>query len=172
MKKLLIILSILFIGITSYAQTTTSPSGNTVYKLYSTFNKDTLGYLKTNFETNKAFYIGKPLSTLLGDLELPVLSSTPSFHLYDPVNNLSLYFIPTNEKWNRMNKKGKFVYISVTLSQPIPAADIYALIKQVKVAYPSYSSFQLCDWETLQQSFYAPRIIQDIQVYQIDYSQP
>jgi hypothetical protein len=38
----------------------------------ATFNKDTLQYLITNFENQKAKYIGKPIGMVFNDLELEI----------------------------------------------------------------------------------------------------
>jgi hypothetical protein len=51
-----------------------SASGNKPYRPLKSFNLDTMAYLKYNFEERKAAYIGKPLSELLKDCELPVKS--------------------------------------------------------------------------------------------------
>ena len=129
---------------------------------------DTLSYLKTNFDTNKAFYIGKPISVLLGDLQLPVLSSLPYNLISNQVTEFSLDFISTSERFKRRENKGKIVEIFITFNQAIPSADIYALFQQIKIAYPT----NIGDWTSLDNTFYGSRIIKDIQVYQVDFSQP
>jgi len=166
MKKLVLFISLVFAIVGMQAQTT-AKSGNTAYVSYSTFNKDTLSYLKTNFDTNKAFYIGKSVSTLLGDLELPVLSSMADDLISNQVTVFCLEFISTSESFKRSENQGKEVLMYITLNQAIPSADIYALFNQIKVAYPNNS----LDWTPLHNTFYGGRIIKDIQVFLIDNSQ-
>jgi len=183
MKKLLTIVFCIAIAIQTQAATNSAKSGNPTYQGLSIFQQthtikvlgrnmtvtftDTLSYLKANFDTNKAFYIGKPVSTLLGDLELPVLSSEPSDLISNQVTVFSLDFISTSESFKRSENQGKEVLMYITLNQAIPSADIYALFNQIKVAYPN----NIGDWTPLESAFYGGRIIKDIQVFLIDNSQ-
>jgi len=162
---------------------TTAQSGNTNYQGLSIFQQthtikvlgrnmtviftDTLSYLKTNFDTNKAFYIGKPVSTLLDDLELPVLSSDYTPPLVDQVFDVSLDFISTSEVFKRIENKGKIVSIIITFDKAILENDIVVLDAQIKAVYPN----NLGDWTPFDKTFYGSRIIKDIQVFLIDNSQ-
>jgi hypothetical protein len=162
-------ISIIAVNCIINLQAQTAPSGNTTYVKYSTFNKDTLNYLKTNFEINKSFYIGKPLNTLLGDLELPVLYSTFIHHLPTKVEGVSLSLISGASELDISQSKGKVVNILITFSQPIPMTEIDALINQLRT---TYANTNIPDWDNLQKAFYGNRIIGDIQVVLYDYSKP
>ena len=172
------------IAIQTQAATNSAKSGNPAYQGLSIFQQthtvkvlgrnmtvtftDTLSYLKTNFDTNKAFYIGKPVSTLLGDLELQVRSNdvTPNIDA-GTIIDFSLLFISTTESFRRRENNGKIVYVQITFNQPVLESDLDVLYGQVRATYPN----NIFDWNPLDATFYGSRIIKDIQVYQVDFSQ-
>ncbi len=72
MKKIIII-----IAISIFSVIATNAQKSTNYVSFANSNKDTLQYLKNNFENQKAKYIGQPLSKIFNDLELKILYHYP-----------------------------------------------------------------------------------------------
>jgi len=119
MKKIIIIIAI---SIFSVIATNAQKSAN--YVSFANSNKDTLQYLKNNFENQKAKYIGKPLSKIFNDLELKILNHSP-INRVPPgmtgrdkrnIAGISLGFYNDNE-WNRKTKEEREVMklFSVTI---------------------------------------------------------
>jgi hypothetical protein len=100
-------------------------------------NKDTLQYLINNFENQKLKYIGKPMSTIFNDLELPIRGNL--FITQRPANkkyfaglifkfyNVGAYRILPHDKQKEFYKNMKNYEIYIETEQAIKSADYYLL---------------------------------------------
>ncbi len=157
MKKLIILLAIAINVIACHTQKK-AISGNKNYISYSKFNNDTLKYLKTNFENNKAFYIGKTIKTLVDDSEINVLSLSPLVPKKDQkVYGVSLFFVNNNEKSDKIYEGGGLYCIIVNFQEGISGAEVFSKENSTGVWNPSGASF------------YGERIIKDIEVVHYEY---
>lgn len=138
-----------------------SPSGNSNYLQFSTFNNDTVTYLKANFETNKSYYIGKPVSVLLSDLELTVLSYTPAQDMnFKRSNGVMLCFMSYSEKHQKAIKHLKNLSFYIEFQTPVPNEEFGNYFLSLK----ANGVVNVYDWGTYPINFYKDRIIKDIKV--------
>lgn len=159
-------------AIALHAQTIPA-SGNPNYKTFAEEGKDTLSYLTYNFYTGKSFYIGKTLSVLLGDLELPVLSCDYNINSTNiDVTEISLDIISDDEVWKRMENNGKITTLIVTFQKGISQTDIKTLLQNLKTTYPNYVGNVFAYWESLQTAFFGSQIIKELNVSTIDFKNP
>ncbi len=125
MKKILVIAALVVIVIACHTQKT-AISGNTNYTPYTKFKDDTLSYLKTNFDNNKNFYIGKPLKVLLNDLEILPISMTDFFpnKFGSKKNTIGVelkFFTREQYEYRIKNEKGSLpLYMFIDFQEAIP----------------------------------------------------
>ena len=137
-------------------------SDNKEYVPYAKFKNDTLNYLKANFEENKNFYIGKPVKTILDDLEIPVLTSRRSGSMKDRnISELSLIFI----SWVELDKRTEHD-LYIYFQESIPFSELDVLIKDKREKYDDPVARMA--WTELDAEFYGSRIIKDIQVVKFE----
>jgi hypothetical protein len=128
----------------------------------ASFNKDTLQYLKANFDNQKAKYIGKPIGMIFYDLELEIkgqsrINQSPRNKKYSAgvilkFYNLSLYRKLPLEKGEAFFKDMKNYSLYIETVQPINMLDYIALIrKDVNV-----------EWSNNMKTFYSPYIVKSI----------
>lgn len=91
------------------------------YRKLALFKGDTLLYLKTNFINNKQYFIGKNISYLLKNLELPVNKYlySPTFPPNSVYNHISLQFTNDVTVQNHINKKQSPLILILDFEQPI-----------------------------------------------------
>ena len=157
MKKYLISFIITLITVASMnAQKTPG------YIPLASFNKDTLQYLITNFENQKAKYIGKPIGMIFYDLELEIkvqlhINQSPRNKKYLAgvilkFYNVNLYRTLSLEKQRAFYKDRKNYAIYIETEATIKMSDYTSLIRQdVNV-----------DWSNNMKTFYAPYIVKSI----------
>jgi hypothetical protein len=119
------------------------------------FNGDTLAYVKANFVQNKDRYLHKPLSVLLTDLGVPVVSYFPGGQFIDPAHfsDIMVSFYPRGELHRRIAKHQKPLIIRLAFDSSMnrdSAMTVYKLGHG--------------DWEDADRRFYEDRSISDIQV--------
>ncbi len=141
---------------------------NPNYVPFARFNNDTLAYVKANFENNKDFYIGKPVSVLLNDFEIPVLSgnSSPSFRVY--FNDVRLFFVGYEQRRNECAS----IVCTVSFTQEYP--DVELIEQLYESIIPGFSEqparllepgeANIYDWTPKHAAFYGSRIIKDIEI--------
>lgn len=133
---------------------------NPEYKDLSSFNNDTLEYVKTNFYENQQFYVGKPLIVLFNDLETDIVNFTPN-SLWNPMDksdgvSLTVRYTKHVESHNK----------SVT---HVPAAT--NIIIKFTEHYTYKDALGLCDrnteidWCKAQEDFYKDFIVKEIFIY-------
>ena len=127
------------------------------YKPLSDFDYKPKEYLQYNFEERKIHYVGKPLSELLKELEIPVMSLFDHWAT-DPgcgCNFTSLYF--ENERANRYRsivQDENPLYLSILWEEEIPC-DV------------SNKRFELYgnNWNIINAAFYGEKVVRDVQVF-------
>ena len=157
MKKYII--SFIFTLITAASMNAQKTPG---YVPLASFNKDTLQYLITNFENQKAKYIGKPIGMIFYDLELEIKGNLPLQQ--SPRNkkylagvilkfyNVNLYRTLSLEKQRTFYKDMKNYAIYIETEVPQNRADYLSLLRQeVNI-----------NWSNNFKSFYSPYIVKSI----------
>ena len=144
MKK--IIFTLLFIATISVAKSQTIT--------------DTAAYLIDSIQAKKAYYIGKPLSTLLHDLRISIksyLPMTPIPSLPDtiPFASTVLSFYYLNTIMNKMYLRQKDLNIHIRFNTPI-------LIP--KTSFMIGGFFYGTEWTTQKANFFGQYILSDINV--------
>ena len=134
----------------------------------ASFNKDTLQYLKANFESQKAKYIGKPIGMVFNDLELEIkrelrLNQSPRNKKYFAgvildFYNLSLYRKLSLEEGEAFFREMKNFGLYIETVQPINDIDYTTLIRQEYINNGNSS----VDWSNNMKAFYAPFIVKSI----------
>jgi len=86
------------------------------------FKADTLGYVQKNFIDNKSKYIGKDISVLLHDIEIPIISYMPgiSFNNDDIMPDITLQFYSMEKTTQLANSPNKPTDIIIELLKPVP----------------------------------------------------
>jgi hypothetical protein len=112
---------------------------------------DTLQYLKTNFELRKDYYIGKPFSVLLTDLNIQpktVWPTTP-FRKKNSVISSRFKFAKKENTFVRSN-----IVLDISWQEEIPRATVKF--------YEQKNGFLFTNDE---RTFYGNKIVKDIKVY-------
>lgn len=141
MKKLLFILFTVLIAckskqeinsITKQDVLITTKSKNPNYKELKDFQGDTLKYLQTNFLEHKDMYIGKPLDSLLNNLEIDIKAYSNTYNS----KNLNLspdlilsFYSRYEEKIKIKNKKNPLV-LTVQWEVALPQDKIIELARK------------------------------------------
>jgi len=131
----------------------------------ASFNKDTLQYLKANFENQKAKYIGKPIGMIFNDLELEIkcglrLNQSPRSKKYFAGVILLFYNLSLNqsyslEKRRRLSEEMKNYGLYIETEQPINSVDYITISRR------DYANGNV-DWSNNRKIFFAPFIVKSI----------
>ncbi|NDP27962.1 MAG: hypothetical protein GZ087_11125 [Flavobacterium sp.] len=134
----------------------------------ATFNKDTLQYLISNFDNQKAKYIGKPIGMVFNDIELEIkrelrLNQSPRNKKYFAGVILDFYNVALNqtyslEKRRRLNEEMKNYGLYIETVQAINSVDYYALSRQEYINNGNSS----VDWSNNYKAFYTHFIVKSI----------
>ncbi len=142
-------------------------NGNSDYIPFEKFNNDTLTYLKTNFENNKDFYIGKPVSVLFGNFELPVLSGNPSPSHRVYFDNVNLYFV----SYEHSRDECASIICTVSFTQEYPHTELTTLYESIIPGFSKQPArllnrgeANIYDWTPKHAVFFGSRIIKDIEI--------
>ena len=158
MKKYLISFVFTLIGV-AFVNAQKTPG----YIPLASFNKDTLQYLKANFESQKAKYIGKPIGMVFNDLELEIkgqsrINQSPRNKNYFAGAILYLYNVDLRGKLSLeqkcafySEKKNYGLYIET--EQPVNMLDYIAVLRQANVGI---------HWSNNMKTFYDPYIVKSI----------
>jgi hypothetical protein len=133
------------------------------YVPLASFNKDTLQYLITNFENQKAKYIGKPIGMIFYDLELEIkgqsrINQSPRNKNYFAgvildFYNVDLYGGLSLEKGEAFFREKKNYCLYIETVQPVSWVDYIAVLRQANVDI---------HWSNNMKTFYAPFIVKSI----------
>jgi hypothetical protein len=157
MKKIILTICIVVTIISCSVQK--PRSGNTSYKALKNFNKDTLAYLKYNFEEHADSYKGKPISAVAYDLEIKVFNYIPGFAYMNKQEQ-----IPNLEIDLGVIEK-QVVNINIELDQSLLLNDVKTMLTQSHKAYPD-STYTT---SPIKRDFYKKLKIKDIKVYEYEY---
>ncbi|MFD1258554.1 hypothetical protein ACFQ3S_17240 [Mucilaginibacter terrae] len=121
------------------------------YKPLSTYNGDTLNYVKQNFIDRRAAYIDKPLSILLKDLELTVKDFSSGSAGVNPNEDivLSLEFYSYLQKKSKIAAKTTPSTIIINWKTPLPVTETIPFIKKGK-------------WSDEAQAYFGKQLVADI----------
>lgn len=110
---------------------TKSTYKNLKYKALKEFKGDTLKYLQTNFLEHQDFYIGKPLNTLLNDLEIDIKAYSNSYSSnLNLSDGLSLNFYTRNQKRIQIKNKKNPLVLTIGWEVYLPQEKIIELLRK------------------------------------------
>ncbi len=155
MKKLLLSsIVLLVIACNTTKQITENKSiVKTQYESLSSFKGDTLSYYQYNFIEHKDKYIGKDITYLLNDFEIPIKSSIASFGGgYGNASGITFSNEYRKESTKRLNVPGSGTVYFITVEfDPVPYKSISEYLKQqndgavTKDMYPFFSQYIIKD---------------------------
>ncbi len=170
MKKALIILVLVVTAIACHTQKEVV-NGNKNYIPYTKFHNDTTLYLKTNFETNKSFYIGKPLKVLLNDFEVIPIGSypTPSQKSGELGNNIGVglfYFTEEQYEYRKKNRTGSLpLFMFIDFQEAVPSEKVRELMREDnKERRRTPAELRKYNPNSIEYQYYGEQIIKDIRV--------
>jgi hypothetical protein len=104
------------------------------YKSLSLFNKDTVAYLKYNFADQSGKYENRPISKLLGDLEIPIIYFLP-IHNFDnkrfSMEELVFEFNSRKDRMSAIRKhKDNLARLVIRFSPPVKASKVDSIISK------------------------------------------
>jgi hypothetical protein len=159
MKKIILLFAMCIAIILASCAVQKPASGNRVYKPLKEFNKDTLAYLKYNFEEHADFYKGKPIATIVNDLEVRMRNYVPGFaHM-----NKSGQIFDCTLELGVFDKQ--VVYAELDLDQPILEKDVVKMLAETHKAYPD----SLYTISPIKRNFYNKLQVKNIHVYNYEF---
>ena len=160
-KRLVYIVVFLLVSIASIA------NQNPNYRNFESYEKDSVQYLKENFQNND-FYIGKTVKTLLDDLEIQVKCSDfgPDFFGDLKVYDAILYFDEDNvvSKTIVVDKKVKALIKMHVFFEPIDNGEYGIYESILRKARKNNEVNNDTEWELFEKAFLENRIITKISV--------
>jgi len=137
------------------------PSKIPQYKPFSKFKGDTLKYNLNNIYKRRDFYIGKPLDSLLKDLEMPVVyfsfTSFTNGRYKNQTTSINMYQDPPRVRENKMEQGIPSPTINVYWATPLKTDEVIALSRRGKGM-----------WTEEARAYFGKSIIGDIDVMRKD----
>lgn len=159
--RYLIILLGLAMSMSSYA------NDNPNYKAWTSYENDSLLYLKENFDNNE-YYVGKPINELLNDLEIKVRRADfmPNVWGDKKVDFATLYF-ETDKVVSRViiiERRGKSLLKLHVSFEPVDGSEYDSYDTSLRKARNNNEVNKDTKWELFGKAFLENRIITKISV--------
>lgn len=127
-----------------------------VYKPFKSFDNDTMKYLKENFVDHKSYYLNKPLSVLIKQLEIRIDHAVPSSPKFEAksknVNFISLNFRKMGDKPNVDYYRKKGGVINIEFEQSFSYDSVLNILKNEPLT-----------WSKGINAFFANRTVKNIE---------
>lgn len=120
----------------------------------TSFENDTINYLKTNIYQHKAFFIGKKLELLLDSLEIDVQTYfvNDNFNKPDSSKGIMLYFVDMNTLF--LDKKRRiYKELSIEFESPVSFENAFSLMRKTN-----------SKWTKESYMYHKDRIVKDVQM--------
>lgn len=132
---------------------------NDKYKDLSSFNNDTLEYVKTNFYVNQKFYVGKPMSLIFKDLEAGIVSYTPT-SLFNPMDKSDGVYLTISHTEYQEDSNKTLVETSTAVDLIVEFTEFYSYMDAIKIRDKNGNT-----WGKAQEDFYKNFIVKEIFIY-------
>jgi hypothetical protein len=159
MKKHIIFLVFILIGCKAIQKNSiikNNPSKhNSNYQPLSTFNSDTLKYIKDNFIKNKAIYSHQPLSRLITYFEIPIKNYLLGIdaRYVDSLPDISLEIYSYKERQSKIANKKNPAIIVISWEKQLPMDSVIKL-----------SRIEHGGWGEATKAYLGKQIVKDIQL--------
>lgn len=122
-----------------------------LYRPLAEFGKDTLSYLRTNFENRKGLYVDKPLGFLLDQLEVPTVDYILSETYDNKINKGILLHFNRTSMSSHLASGTSALALVIIWANPIPTEDAKHLVKKGN-----------WNWTKEQEEFFRKQLVGDV----------